>query len=536
MSSTSSDHAVAIDPLNAERIEIIRGPASLLFTSNALGGVVNLVRNRIASTHPDRIHGIASVQGESVNTGFTGGLAASIPAGNFALQLDGSARKAGDIHAGAGTLANTDYDAYNASAGVSYFVPWGFAGAAAGTLATSYGVPGGFAGAHDEGVRVEMKREYLEAALELLPESATVRRVELRGNYSRYEHRELEATGVIGTEYGLLSGELVALVHHDSLGPFTRGSAGARYEGRNLAANGVAIPPTDEIAVAGFVFEEASFDRFTFSGAARVDHRSITPEPTGPRTSTIGPRSFTGASASLGILFDASTTMRFGITAIRTHRTPTVDELFSEGPHLASYSYEIGNPALEAETGLGLEVSARYADDRGHLSLAAFRNDIDGFVYPRNTGRRSFRTQLPIYQQTGAHVVLQGLEAAAEWELLDRFVIGGTLGYVHGAFAESALPLPMMPPLSARLSLRYAFPWLTVGSILHATSAQNRTAEFETPTSGFVRFDVYAQAQFVWGSVLHTVTLTIDNASDTEYRSHLSRTKSIMPEPGRNAR
>jgi iron complex outermembrane recepter protein len=537
LSATSSDHAVAIDPLNAERVEIVQGPQSLLYTANALGGVVNLVRHRIANSMPDRIHGTASLQGESVNIGYTGGVAASLPVGPLAVQLDASGRRAKDIRTASGTLGNTDYDAFNGSLGLSAMTAWGFIGAAGGLMRSDYGIPGGFAGAHEEGVRVEMEKEFAEGAFEVLPEASLLRRVEVHASYTRYQHREIESTGDIGTEYGLLSGEGSALAHHDTLGPFTRGSFGLRYEGRDLAANGVSIPRTRESAFGAVAYEERSIDRWTLRGALRADHRILTPETS--RLASIGRierRTFTGASGSLGILYNTSPSMQLGVTAMRTFRTPTIDELYSEGPHLASYSYEVGNPALDAETGLGVEASARYADDRGHLSLAVFRNEIDGYIYPRNTGDTSFRLRLPIYQQTGAHVVMMGAEASAEWELLDKLVVSGSVSFVQGDLVEEDRPLPTIPPLGGRVGLRYAWSWLTVGASLRMASAQNRVAEFEEPTEGYVLADAYAQAQFVFGSVLHSLSLSLDNAGDTDYRSHLSRTKSIMPEPGRNVR
>jgi len=537
LSATSSDHAVAIDPMNAERVEIVQGPQSLLYTANALGGVVNVVRHRIANTMPDRFHGMASVQGESVNSGYGGGLTASIPIGPVALQIDASGRRADDITTPSGTLDNTDFASHNGSLGASAFVPCDVVGAAAGLMRSRYGIPGGFAGAHEEGVRVEMERDFAEGALEVLPEASLLRRVELHAAYSRYQHREIEATGGIGTEYGLLSGEASALAHHDSLGPFTRGSIGVRYEGRDLAANGVSIPRTRESAIGAVAYEERAIDRWTLRGALRLDHRAITPER--ERTAPIGriaSRTFTGVSGSLGVLYSTSPSMQLGITAMRSFRAPTIDELFSEGPHLASYTYEVGNPALTAETGLGLEASARYADERGQLSLAVFRNAIDDYIYPRSTGDTSPRLRLPIHQQTGARVVMAGAEASAEWELLDHLVASGSVSYVVGDLSDEDRPLPMIPPLAGQLGLRYAWSWLVVGSTVRLTAAQRRVGEREAPTDGSLVVDAFAQAQFVLGDVLHSLSLSIDNATDVEHRSHLSRTKSIMPEPGRNAR
>jgi iron complex outermembrane receptor protein len=536
LSSASSDHAVTIDPLNAERIEIVQGPASLLYTANALGGVVNLVRNRIASVQPDRVHGLASLQGESVNAGYTGGLTLSLPLGPLALQLDGSGRRAGDISTPAGALGNTDYSSYNGSVGLSYVAPWGVAGAAGGMLRTEYGVPAGMPG-DEEGVRIAMRREFGEGSVDVLPELSLIRRIELRGSYSRYRHDEIEAGGDVGTAYHLASGEITALAHHDTLGPFAHGSVGLRYEGRSLEATGVSVPPSREQTIAAMAYEEAPFDRLTVRGAIRFDHHVVAPDS--DRAASIGfitQRAFDGASGSLALLYDVSSALQLGVTAMRSFRTPTIDELFSEGEHLASYSYEVGNPSLGVETGFGLEAAARYTNDHGHLGLTFFRNDIDGYIYPRNTGDSSAELRLPIYQETGAHVVMQGFEATAEWELIEHVVASGSLSFVRGDIVTEDRPLPTIPPLGGRFGLRYAWRALTIGAELRGAARQERLGEFETPTDGYVVANAFAQVQYLLGSMMHTVVLSVDNATDTEYRNHLSRTKAIMPEPGRNVR
>lgn len=536
LSATSADHAVTVDPLTAERVEIVQGPASLLYSSNALGGVINVVGERIASSLPDRAHGTASLQGESVNTGYTGGLSLSLPAGPLAVQAEGSARRASDISTPAGELRNTDVATYSGSLGASLIGSWGYAGLGASTYSTDYGVPGGFTGAHRNGVRIELERSRGEARAELLQGKSLLRRLELHAGYTRYHHKEIESNGSVGTEYGVLTGEASATLHHGTLGPFARGAAGIWGEFRDFAAGGGAfIPNTTETNLAGFLYEELPAGDFTVQGALRFDLRVTDPATTGPSAiGEIRKRTFANVSGSASLLYDIGAGLRAGVTVMRSFRPPTIEELLSRGPHLASYSFEVGNPSLDEELGLGTELSLRYNGERGHAGIALFRNALANYIYPRNTGDTSFRLPLPIYQYTGNDAVIEGGELSGEYEVLQGLVAGGTMSYVRGTLRDNGRPLPSIPPLNGRLNLRYRSGPLTLGAAARGAAAQERLGEFEEPTAGYLVYDAFGQYQLSGTSLLHTVVLTLENLADTEYRMHLSRVKSIMPEPGRN--
>lgn len=538
MSATSGDHAVAIDPLTTERIEIIRGPAALLHSANSLGGVINLVRDRIASHMPDRIFGTASLQGESVNSGYAGGLSFALPAGPIAIHFDGSVRRTDAISTPAGILPNTDASLWNGSIGASYILPWGYAGVSGGLYNSSYGIPGGFVGSHPNGVRIDIERQESEGIVTIFPDDREVRQIELRTRYTRYHHIESEAAGAVGTEYGLLTSTTTLAVHHGEMWGLTKGTLSLGGDVRDFASGGGSrTPNTTERSGSVSLFEEALLGPITLQGALRFDLHTLTPakEET-TRIGVIRERAFPGFSGSLSAGIPLSDGLLADLTVTRSFRPPTVEELFSGGPHLATYSEEIGNPDLQAETGVGAEVRMRYTGDDGYASISLFRNDISGYIFPRNTGEMSPRLFLPVYRHTGEHVVMQGGEISGEWEPVAGIVAGGSLSYVEGSRAENDQALPMIPPLSGRFNVRYTKGPLTIGLNLGATARQDRIGEFEEPTAGYLLAGAFAQYQLIVGTTLHTLILAGDNLLDTEYRNHLSRTKSFMPEAGRNIR
>ncbi len=538
LSATSPDHAVTVDPLAAERVEIVQGPASLLYSSNALGGVINVIGDRIASNLPDRIHGTASAQGETVNKGYSGGLSLSLPAGPLAFQIEATGRNSSDISTPDGMLRNTDAATYNGSVGTSLVGSWGFAGIGASTYATDYGIPGGFAGAHASGVRIQLDRSRLEGRTELIQSGSLLRKVELHASYSRYHHKEIESNGSVGTEYGVLTSEGSATLHHGELGVLGRGAIGVRGEYRDFAAGGGAfIPKTTESNAAAYIYEEIPIGDLILQGAIRFDLRVTTPERTGPSSiGQIRARTFADVSGSASLLYTISSELQAGFTVMRSFRPPTIEELFSRGPHLASYSFEVGNPDLNKELGFGTELTLRYNGTRGHASIALFRNLLSNYVYPRNTGDTSFRLPLPVYQYTGNDAVMEGAEVSGEYELLKGIVAGATASYVRGTLSEPGTPLPMIPPLSARIALRYQNGPLSIGIATRGTTRQDRLGDFEEPTAGSIIYDAFGQYQLATPSLLHTVVLSAENLSNAEYRMHLSRVKSIMPEPGLNVK
>lgn len=537
LSATSADHAVVIEPMTADRVEVIRGPEALTFGANTLGGVINVARGIIPTTHLDHVHGTATYQGETVNRGHSGGFSLVAPFGPLALRLDGSGRNAEDLQTPQGSVHNTDIRTLNGSIGLGWVRPWGNLGAAGSYYQSDYGIPGGFVGAHPKGVDIQLERQHSELRSEFFFQNHWLRQVELRAAYSRYFHQEFESSGILGLEFGVLSWHFSASARLRDRGRFKNGVIGIWSEYRDFAAGGLVFtPPTIEKTLAGFIYQEAVFGPLGLSAALRYDSKNVTPEfeKNSSRIGRIRERHFGHGSAAVSAVYRLRPQVHLGTTWMRSFRAPGLEELFSEGPHLAAYAFEVGNPELGQETGLGSEIFIHFEHDQAQAQLTAFRNDISGYIFPRNTGRLNYRTLLPIYQFTGLNALMVGSEFRFDLKAWYGLALGGSLAYVRGELSESQTPLPWMPPLSARLDLRYNLEKLTLGATLRAAASQERLGEFEQRTAGYCVYDLFGQYTFSAGHWLNSVDLVIANLNNATYRRHLSRVKSIMPEPGRS--
>ena len=538
LSASSADHAVAIEPMTADRIEIFRGPKTLLYGPAVLGGVIDVRREVIARTRPRRATGALTLQGESVNDGGSGGISGTLPMRSFVVRASGSLRLTGDLATPDGRLENTSLRTGTGALGFSFIRPWGFVGTGASSYDSEYGIPGGFVGAHPHGVSIEMNRRRWDAAMEWQPPGALVRRIEADYSFARYYHAEYESNGDLGMEFGVLGDHASAHVHFGPHVLFDEGAAGISGERRNYATGGLTFTPaTVEWSGAAFLYEKKRIGAALIQGAVRYDRRDILPEQ--ERHSyyigLIREREFDGVSGSLSGEIPVSNAGVAGATITRSWRAPTIEELFSEGPHLAAYSYELGNPLLRAERGWGTELSFRRSSGRVQGRAAVFRNAFDGFIFPRNTGRFSpRRADLYEYQYTGLDAVMHGGEISASLEATCCLVIRGSLSYVQGELSREDAPLPMIPPLRGLLGAEiFDSPWTWVIEA-HGAAAQTEVDEFEEPTAQWLRLDAAVQWQKSSSGLLHSVVLNCENATNTEYRNHLSRVKSILPEPGIN--
>jgi len=561
MSSTSADHAVAVDPITAKQIEVVRGPMSLLYGSSALGGVVNVVREEIPGSLPEQAHGTFTLQGTSVNSGLAGGGQTSFAAGPLGLRLEASGRTSGDVRTPVGPLVNTDARLLGFAAGAAYQPTWGHLGASYRLYDNRYGIPGGFVGGHDRGVNVEMLRHTVRTELEVhRPDEAFLSTVRATGSYTNYYHVELEQSGRIGTEFlqDLVAGELVA--RHGPRGLLSQGAVGVRAQYRDLTTGGsLRTPSTWDYTLAAFFVEEVGRGPLRLQAGARYDWAHYEPRDTtasifvGGERIRVRPRDFGSFSGSLGVLYAPVEAVRVGASLARAYRTPDFNELYSNGPHLAANSFDVGDPSLKAETGLGLDAFVRVTAYGIRGEVAAFRNRLDRFIFPSSRGRAETGTQggRPRFQFTNEDAVFTGGEADLEWIPARNFVVEATTSYVRARFTSDRAPIPeisgvdttfvaasdyppFIPPLNGNVGLRYEQPRYFLGVGTRWAASQNRLGDFESPSDGYVTGRLSAGLRLLRGARFHTVTLTIDNVTNTEYRDHMSRIKDIMPQPGRS--
>lgn len=564
VSASSPDHAVALDPIAAERIEVVRGPAALFYGSNAIGGVVNVITEEIPSTLPDRPQGSATLQGRSASEGLAAEASLTAPIGRVALTAGGVYRTADDLRTPFGAAENTATSTIDGTLGGAWVNGWGHAGATVRYFGSEYGIPPDSVSGHTDGVTVEMERMALRGQLHWTRATGWFDHIELNGKATQLDHVELEDGGAVGTELGLNTYAFELTGRHSGTGSFDRGAIGTRVQRSDYGADRGRgeVLSVDEWDVALYGLEELDAGRFQLQLGGRFDmsRREPVHGPDQIAGEPVTPREFSNVAGSASALYRALDWARVGVAVTRSFRTPSSDELYSEGPHLASYTFEIGNPDLEAETAHGLDVFVRL--DRPSLrgEVAAFWNRIDEYVYPRNTGEVDPASLLFIYQATNTRADFRGAEAALRWSPVANVAVDGSVSYVRADNVDTDEPLPLIPPLQANLALRYertgwftqlgwqaaaaqervpARPELTEFSAGYCDETDNADGCAPTPgeflpTDGYSTFTVAAGVHwFTWGS-LSSLTLSIENLGDQVYRNHLSRIKELLPEQGRS--
>ena len=534
--ASGPDHATAIDPSSARRIEVIRGPGAILYGSNALGGIINVVRDDVPSSVPHHFTGAFTLQGQSVSNAAGGSLNATYGlTDHIPVRLEVARRTSGDLKTPAGVLNNTSTDVRELSGGTSWVDDWGHAGATFRYYGNDYGIPGGFVGGHEAGVRIEMERTATRLRSLIRPRRV-FETIEIDAGYTWYRHKEIEPPDILGTlfERQTVSGELLA--RHADWGPFSSGGVGARASWEDFGfGGGLYTPNSTHTSFAVFALEELDLNPVRLEAGLRYDWARVRPEQE-DRSSDIGhirARSFGAASGSLGALARLTRHLTVGASLARAFRTPSVNELFSEGPHLAAYAFEVGNPSLDTERGAGVDAFVRLTGNRLNAEMTVFRNAISGYVFPLETGELS-RVRLPVFQFHGEDAVLAGFESALEWAVVGDLTVEAVASYVRGRIEATGEPLPLIPPLQGRFAVGYAPRAWFVEAETRVAARQDRTGPFESATDGYAVFDLSAGIRITVRGRLNVITVRGENLGNTEYRNHLSRVKEIMPEAGRS--
>ncbi|MYA33092.1 MAG: TonB-dependent receptor [Gemmatimonadales bacterium] len=535
-SNSGADHTTALDPSSARRIEVVRGPGALLYGGNALGGVINVIRDEIPSSMPHRVTGAATLQTQTSTGSLAGSATTVFPiAARVPLRMEVAARTAGDLKTPVGTLLNTDGEMLSGGAGTAYVADWGRLGASFRGYRNYYGIPGGFVGGHQEGVRIEMERVASKFRTVVEDPVGPFRNLRFDATYTSYTHREIEAADIVGTLFDQESANADVLGRHGRWGPFTAGAMGGRVSREDFSYGGsLHTPDTRRLKAALYLLEEIDLGAILIESGLRYDWTRT--DPAEDRVSDIGEirdRTFQALSGSVGILYKSASGLVLGTSVARAFRTPDVPELFSEGPHLAAYVFEVGNPSLEGEVGQGLDVFLRFESDRLRAEVTGFHNDIRNHIYGEDTGRLS-RVRLPIYQFQGNDAVFSGVELGADVDAGRGLALEGVASSVKGSLKETGRPLPLVPPLKGHVALKYERPSWYVRAEAEMADEQDRVGEFETPTPGYTVFNAAAGVRFTLGGRLNVLTVSLANAANTEYRNHLSRVKEIMPEAGRS--
>lgn len=550
VSWTSGDHSVTVDPSSADEIQIARGPAALEHGSGAIGGVINVVRNQIPNNIPTSTTGSFTLQGTSVNQGLMSAGNIKFPMGDdLVLNLDLNGRLGQDYNTPAGKLSNTYLQTGSSGLGASYIRPWGYAGLSGSMYISEYGIPPDPEGGHPLGVDIEMYKYQTEGRAEILIRDSFFDILELRGSFIRYHHAEIEAGGNIGTQYDMDTTVGSVKLRNNSWLFFDEGVIGMSGEFVDYAVFGSRTPNSNSWSGSFFAIQEADIGALHLEAGLRFNHVTTMPERERPNSfiGHVRERNFTGLESSIAGIYNLGRGFHIGTTLMHSWRAPSLEQLYSEGPHLAAYAFEIGNPDLKAERGLGTELFSRYKHENANIELSAYYNYFPNYHHAQDTGRPSIpRADLNEFQFLGTEATIYGFEASSELRLFNNLAVDGSLSYTIGdrvvseeekeatGLTESDQPLPMIPPFKGNVGARYSFNNFTLGGRIRMAAKQERLGEFETPTAGYTVLDLNAQYRFNWGTTLHTLSLNALNLLNEEYYNHLSLIKDIFPEPGRS--
>ena len=568
-SSASPDHAVAAEPAQAERIEVVRGASLLRYGSSGSGGIVNVIDGRIPTEVPeDGIDGALRVGGSTVDNGFEAAGSVDIGAGNLVLHLDGTYRDSGnyDIPGFAesalfreleeaeeggeeeegeeeafGTLENSQTETSAFTAGASYVGESGFIGIAVHKFDSDYGIPGGHEeGEEEEGEEGEEEEEEmvtidldqirvdLNAALEL---DGFIEKIQFFGGYADYEHTEFEAPGEVGTVFANegFEGRLEAIqAENDGW----RAAYGVQIRNRDFSAIGeeAFVPPTTTDQFGFYTFQEKETGNIHLEGAARYEFTDQTNSVTDEDIS------FNLFSVSVGGDIHATDTVRFGGTLFRTERAPTTEELFSNGPHLATSQFEVGDVNLDKEVATGIEGSLRFKDQDRFITLNAFYTDYDDYIFDQAQGTEE--DGLPLFQFVGEDASFRGFEVQGGTKLteLGTFDIGvDALAEFVRADTDSG-NLPRIPPLSILAGIEAKNDSLSLRAELDYAAEQNKIDTFELPTDSYTLVNLFA----TWtpAALNENIKISVSalNLFDEDARQHTSFLKDTVPLPGQNFR
>ncbi|MGK2742158.1 TonB-dependent receptor [Tepidicaulis sp. LMO-SS28] len=560
-SALSEDHGTPIDPLSAEKIEVIRGPAVLRYGSQAIGGAVNVINNRIPTSIPENtVTGEAHGKISSVDDGHEESLILDAGAENIAIHADAFNRRTEDYDTPQGKQDNTYTDSQGYAFGGSVIEDWGYIGASVSRYDSEYGIPAGHGHAgHGHGdIAIDMTQTRYNVDSELDNILGLGETLRLSGGYSDYEHDEFDLEhGDIGSTFKNEEKEARFEFVHPEIGPF-EGAIGMQWYDQDLSASGEGgelIAPAETRQMALFIFEETPLtDRVTLQFGGRIEDAEVkgTALDTATDTEFAASRDFTPVSGSIGLVTALGDGFTLGTTLQAVERAPDALELFSKGPHEATETFELGDPNLGKETAYSAEISLRRSTGAFTFESALFYTQYKDFIYKRLTGETcddDFASCTPVgagseltqvaYSQDDA--TFHGVEFAAEWDAFS--VWNGTLGfdgqfdYVRAELDQGG-NVPRIPPIRFGAGVFYEDEALFGRVGFLRASEQDDLATFETETAGYTLLNADLKYRLPLAASRLALDLGLEgrNLLDDDVRNHVSFKKDEVLLPGRDVR
>ncbi|WP_085811189.1 TonB-dependent receptor domain-containing protein [Sphingomonas sp. TZW2008] len=589
--NSSVDHAVVIDPLLADRVEVLRGPVALLYGSSAVGGVVNVLDARIPRTVPAegyRLNAIAGY-GSAADQRNVAGSADVAVGPQFVVNVNGSYLKADDLRIGGrvlsrrareaalaagveagdqagveepidyvgptrlrGRLPNSAIETWNAGIGGALITDGGSLGVAYSHYDSLYGIPLRYAttvGQEVEAPRIDVAQDRVDLRGEVKTGGGFLDAIRLRLGHADYRHYELEPDGEIGTTFLNKGTEgRLELVQTDKGG--WSGASGVQYLDRKLRAIGeeAFLPPAETEQFGVFTLQQLTLGRFRAEGGARYERTGLDSRP--PFGDDRYPRAkkrVDAFSGSLGASYAIGEETRIGLNASRTERAPSAEELFSNGNHAGTQSYELGNPNFRTEKSWGLEATFHAHSDRFSLDASAYHNWFDDFIYESQVPQGVCEAAagpdadeiLPCFAYSQSKARYWGFEvdASARLATIGGYAISADVvgDYVRATITGTG-PAPRIPPLRLLGGIEAQGDRATGRVEVERVFKQDRIAAFETPTDGFTMVNASLSFRPFADNPRTAILVSANNLFDVDARRHASVLKDFAPLAGRDIR
>jgi iron complex outermembrane receptor protein len=545
-SSLSFDHAVSLDPLVIEQIEVIRGPAALLYGGSAVGGVVNAIDHRIPTEPLEGIAGRAeaSIGGADSQNNLAGVI--DIGNGKIAVHADAYTRKTSDldipgfavssrknkadgtVRDNRGRLINSNATSEGGALGASLTFDEGYAGISYSGFRNNYGTVA------DPAVRADMQSDRWDFASEIRELGSVVERVKFKLAHTDYQHQEIE-DGAIGTTFKNrgLEGSLEA--GHANIGKL-KGVIGIQFQNSNFEALGdeAFVPSVNTQNKALYVYEELPLDQLKLSFGGRIEH--VTLDAGAFKDDVAKNNSFNPASYAFGGLYTFNSNWSLATNLSHNERAPSYFELYANGAHIATGQYEIGNPNFDKERSNGIDAQMRWKDGKNNFNFGAYYTRFSNFIGLFNTGAEvEFEENefLPEAQFSTVAATFKGLEADGRFNIADNLDLTLRGDYVRATNRDNGDPLPRIAPLRLGAGLHYQKNSFGARvDVLHAFK-QNRTADNELVTDSYTNLSAIVTYKLPTKLGLE-VYAKANNLLDQEIREHASFLKDIAPQAGRS--
>ena len=543
MSNTTADHAVSMEISVAEGVEVMRGPETLAYGSNTIAGIINIITpfknpKKLSSTNYKLLFGH-----ESSNESNLIGSDINIPFNDYQLAISLNNRSANDQSSPIGTLKNTALEKNDLTLGLTKFGEKDLITIELKDFSMDYGIPGSPEG-HIDGVDLALKNQTQKLKYHSDVNLLSFNILDLEQGYIRYGHKEY----VKGSNYASVDLRQDIIYFNATLTSKNL-KIGANFQNRDYFTKGfIWTPNTNEMKFSLFGVHTKNFTNKKFQFSGRVEYRSINPSADDTFFSNINPEDVRRRDYLLAS-FGASALKNWDNISIYNHllftsRAPRIEDLYSDGPHLGTYSYEIGEPNLEQENTIGFENTTSFSDNKYELKFTSYINYSSNFhvLQKEGDGYEPGATWIEWgsgsagwlykYKLYGKETLIQGFEPSTKLNL-KYFNLLANASICRGINLEDDKPLAYMPPdlLRIQIEKRISFLNNTIEGIF--VSNQNKLGEFEYPTDGYKLLNYNCSYTFSKGENIHQIIFQFTNILDETYYNHLSKIKMIMPEPGR---